>query len=129
MQLIQNVATCLVCTSHKYCWITPLLCSLHCFPVAAQIQFKTLMLVYKAKNGPVPKYLQGLVKPCIVSHNLRPSSLFRLGQGSPSAHPRTWGKQASKLYLLPNDGTSFNCLSELLIVFRSFKNRLFYFTY
>ncbi|KAK1796451.1 hypothetical protein P4O66_009508, partial [Electrophorus voltai] len=38
--------------------ITPLLRSLHWLPVAACIRFKTLMLDYKAKNGPAPSYMR-----------------------------------------------------------------------
>ncbi|KAK1802033.1 hypothetical protein P4O66_004366 [Electrophorus voltai] len=38
--------------------VTPLLCSLHWLPVAAHIRFKTLMLAYKAKNGPAPSYMR-----------------------------------------------------------------------
>ncbi|KAK1794940.1 hypothetical protein P4O66_010142 [Electrophorus voltai] len=42
--------------------ITPLLRSLHWLSVAARIRFKTLMLAYKAKNGPAPSYMRSMVK-------------------------------------------------------------------
>ncbi|KAK3568177.1 hypothetical protein QTP86_034106 [Hemibagrus guttatus] len=42
----------------KFSHTTPLLRSLHWLPVAARIRFKTLMLAYKAKNGPAPSYLK-----------------------------------------------------------------------
>lgn len=71
----------------------PLLRSLHWLPAAPQIQFKTLMLAYKAKVGTVPMYFQSLIKPCTVPHNLRVSSLASL-----HPPPRTQGRQASRLF-------------------------------
>ncbi|KAI5614117.1 hypothetical protein C0J50_3838, partial [Silurus asotus] len=57
LQMIQNAAARLVFNQPKFSHTTPLLRSLHWLPVAARIRFKTLMLVYKAKNGPAPSYL------------------------------------------------------------------------
>ncbi|KAI4892629.1 hypothetical protein NFI96_034103 [Prochilodus magdalenae] len=45
----------------KFTHVTPLLRSLHWLPVVARIRFKTLMLDYKAKNGPAPPYLMAMV--------------------------------------------------------------------
>ncbi|KAK1801862.1 hypothetical protein P4O66_022490, partial [Electrophorus voltai] len=42
--------------------VTPLLRSLHWLSVAACIRFKTLLLAYKSKNGPVPSYMRSMVK-------------------------------------------------------------------
>ncbi|KAK3556109.1 hypothetical protein QTP70_005553 [Hemibagrus guttatus] len=53
---------------------TPLLCSLHWLPVAARIRFKTLMLAYKAKNGPAPSYLKALVTPRTAPRSHRSTS-------------------------------------------------------
>ncbi|KAI4888921.1 hypothetical protein NFI96_005926 [Prochilodus magdalenae] len=39
-----------------------LLSSLHWLPFVARIRFKTLLLAYKAKNGPAPPYLMAMVK-------------------------------------------------------------------
>ncbi|KAK3554541.1 hypothetical protein QTP70_025392 [Hemibagrus guttatus] len=54
LQKIQNAAAPLVFNLPKFSHTTPLLRSLHWLPVAARIRFKTLMLAYKAKNGPAP---------------------------------------------------------------------------
>ncbi|KAK3570901.1 hypothetical protein QTP86_029372, partial [Hemibagrus guttatus] len=56
LQMIQNAAARLVFNLPKFSHTTPLLLSLHWLPVAACIRFKTLMLAYKAKNGPAPSY-------------------------------------------------------------------------
>ncbi|KAI4876009.1 hypothetical protein NFI96_019274 [Prochilodus magdalenae] len=50
-------AACLIFNLPKFTHVTPLLRSLHWLPVVARIRFKTLMLAYKAKNGPAPHYL------------------------------------------------------------------------
>ncbi|KAL7838182.1 hypothetical protein AOLI_G00265860, partial [Acnodon oligacanthus] len=62
LQLIQNAAARLVFNLAKFSHVTHLLRSLHWLPVAAHIRFKTLMLAYKAKNGPAPTYLMAVVK-------------------------------------------------------------------
>ncbi|XP_062419407.1 uncharacterized protein LOC134132170 [Pungitius pungitius] len=53
---------------------TPLLRSLHWFPVAAHIQFKTLVLTHHAVNGSGPVYIRDMVKPYIPTRTLRSAS-------------------------------------------------------
>ena len=48
--------------SLKYGHITPILRNLHWLPVEYNIQFKILLLTYKALNGLAPVYLQTLLK-------------------------------------------------------------------
>ncbi|KAK3565551.1 hypothetical protein QTP86_011914 [Hemibagrus guttatus] len=74
LQMIQNAATRLVFNLPKFSYTTPLLCFLHWLPVAARIRFKTLMLAYKAKNGPAPSYLKALVTPRTAPRSLRSTS-------------------------------------------------------
>ncbi|KAI4900458.1 hypothetical protein NFI96_007344 [Prochilodus magdalenae] len=62
LQLVQNAAARLIFNLPKFTHVTPLLRSLHWLSVAARIRFKTLMLAYKAKNGPVPPYLMAMKK-------------------------------------------------------------------
>ncbi|KAK3545252.1 hypothetical protein QTP70_002417 [Hemibagrus guttatus] len=62
----------------KFSHTTPLLRSLHWLPVAARIRFKTLMLAYKAKNGPAPSYLKALVTSRTAPRLLRSTSTARL---------------------------------------------------
>ncbi|KAK3510028.1 hypothetical protein QTP70_026003, partial [Hemibagrus guttatus] len=78
LQMIQNAAARLVFNLSKFSHTTPLLRSLHWLPVAARIRFKTLMLAYKAKNGPAPSYLKALVTPRTVPRSLRSTSTARL---------------------------------------------------
>ncbi|KAF7709877.1 hypothetical protein HF521_016727, partial [Silurus meridionalis] len=66
------------CSSLLFSHTTPLLRSLHWLPVAARIRFKTLMLAYKAKNGPAPSYLSDLITSRTAPRCLRSSSTARL---------------------------------------------------
>ncbi|KAI4897115.1 hypothetical protein NFI96_004734 [Prochilodus magdalenae] len=94
LQLVQNAAARLIFNLPKFTHVTPLLCSLHWLPVVAHIRFKTLMLAYKAKNGPAPPYLMAMVKSRAVPRALRASSTARLEPPS----LRTHGRQASRLF-------------------------------
>ncbi|KAK3517370.1 hypothetical protein QTP70_004692 [Hemibagrus guttatus] len=78
LQMIQNAAARLVFNLPKFSHTTPLLRSLHWLPVAARIRFKTLMLAYKAKNGPAPSYLKALVTFRTAPRLLRSTSTARL---------------------------------------------------
>ncbi|KAK3561680.1 hypothetical protein QTP86_012563 [Hemibagrus guttatus] len=78
LQMIQNAAARLVFNLPKFSHTTPLLRSLHWLPVAARIRFKTLMLAYKAKNGPTPSYLKALITPRTAPRSLRSTSTARL---------------------------------------------------
>ncbi|KAI4887534.1 hypothetical protein NFI96_017105 [Prochilodus magdalenae] len=77
LQLFQNAAARLIFNLPKFTHVTPLLRSLHWLPVVARIRFKTLMLTYKAKNGPAPPYLMATVKSRSVLRVLRASMAAR----------------------------------------------------
>ncbi|KAI5101009.1 hypothetical protein C0J45_8212, partial [Silurus meridionalis] len=93
LQMIQNAAAGLVFNLPKFSHTTPLLL-LHWLPVAARIRFKTLMLAYKAKNGPAPFYLSDLITSRTAPRCLRSSSTARLVP--PSLRMR--GKYTSRLF-------------------------------
>ncbi|KAK3517157.1 hypothetical protein QTP86_005119 [Hemibagrus guttatus] len=78
LPMIQNAAARLVFNLPKFFHTTPLLCSLHWLLVAACIRFKTLMLAYKAKNGPAPSYLKALITSRTAPRLLRSTSTARL---------------------------------------------------
>ncbi|KAK3505666.1 hypothetical protein QTP70_005356 [Hemibagrus guttatus] len=94
LQMIQNAAARLVFNLPKFSHTTPLLRSLHWLPVAARIRFKTLMLAYKAKNGPVPSYLKALVTSRTAPRLLRSTSTARLVPPS----LREKGRYTSRLF-------------------------------
>ncbi len=78
LQMIQNAAARLVFNEHKRAHVTPLFVSLHWLPVAARIQFKTLMLAYRTTTGSAPVYFHSLLRIYIPSRSLRSASERRL---------------------------------------------------
>ncbi len=78
LQMIQNAAARLVFNEPKRAHVTPLFVSLHWLPVAARIQFKTLMLAYKTTTGSAPTYFHSLLRIYIPSRSLRSASERRL---------------------------------------------------
>ncbi len=78
LQMIQNAAARLVFNEPKRAHVTPLFVSLHWLPVAACIQFKTLMLAYRTTTGSAPTYFHSLMTIYIPSRSLRSASERRL---------------------------------------------------
>ncbi len=78
LQMIQNAAPRLVFNEPKRAHVTPLFVSLHWLPVAALIQFKTLMLAYRTTTGSAPIYFHSLLRIYIPSRSLRSASERRL---------------------------------------------------
>ncbi len=76
--MIQNAAAQLVFNEPKREHVTPLFVSLHWLPVAARIQFKTLMLAYETTTGSAPTYFHSLLRIYIPSRSLRSASERRL---------------------------------------------------
>ena len=54
--------------------IKPVLKQLHWLPVSQRIDYKILLLTYKALNGQAPGYITELLKPYVPTRNLRSSS-------------------------------------------------------
>ncbi len=78
LQMIQNAAARLVFNEPKRAHATPLFVSLHWLPVAARIQFKTLMLAYRTTTGSAPTYFHSLLRIYIPSRSLISASERRL---------------------------------------------------
>ncbi len=78
LQMIQNAAARLVFNEPKRAHVTPLFVSLHWLPVAARIQFKTLMLAYRTITGSAPTYFHSLLRIYIPYRSLRSASERRL---------------------------------------------------
>ena len=61
LQRLQNAAARLISNVPRYSHITPVLWSLHWLPVKFRIDFKILLLTFKAVNGHVPGYSTDLI--------------------------------------------------------------------
>ncbi|XP_051811516.1 uncharacterized protein LOC110970601 [Acanthochromis polyacanthus] len=71
LQLIQNAAARVLTGVSKRDHISPILASLHWLPVKSRIEFKILLLTYKALNNQSPSYLKDLIVPYYPSRTLR----------------------------------------------------------
>ncbi|KAF7705582.1 hypothetical protein HF521_020868, partial [Silurus meridionalis] len=71
LQLVQNAAARILTRSRKYDHITPILSSLHWLPVKFRIDFKLLLLTYKALNGLAPMYFSSLLTRYNLPRSLR----------------------------------------------------------
>ena len=70
---VQNNAARLICRTSKFDHISPVLHTLHQFPVEQRIEYKLLLLAFKSVNNDGPSYLSDL-KFYIPSRQLRSSS-------------------------------------------------------
>ena len=71
LQLIQNAAARVLTRTRIRDHITPVLASLHWLPIKFRIEFKILLLTYKALNGQAPSYLKELIVPYQPTRTLR----------------------------------------------------------
>ena len=63
LQLVQNAAARVLTRTKKREHISPVLASLHWLPVKSRIEFKILLLTFKALNNMAPLYLKELIVP------------------------------------------------------------------
>ena len=78
LQRVLNASARLVCNSPTFCHISPLLRGLHWLPVIARIEFKVLLITFKAIHGLAPKYLCDLLTFLSSLYNLRSSDSILL---------------------------------------------------
>ncbi len=71
LQLVQNAAARVLTRTRKYDHISPVLSTLHWLPIKHRIDFKILLITYKALNGLAPQYLSELLSHYIPSRPLR----------------------------------------------------------
>ncbi len=90
LQMIQNAAARLVFNEPKRAHVTPLFVSLHWLPVAARIQFKTLMLAYRTTTGSAPTYFHSLLRIYTPSRSLRSASDLSLSRTFSFTVPGRW---------------------------------------
>ncbi len=117
LQMIQNAAARLVFNEPKRAHVTPLFVSLHWLPVAARIQFKTLMLAYRTTTGSAPAYFHSLLRIYIPSRS--PSyfhSLLRIY--IPSRSP-SYFHSLLRIYIPSRSPAYFHSLLRIYIPSRS----------
>ncbi len=73
LQIVQNSAARLLTRTKRYDHITPVLASLHWLPVCSRIDFKFLLITFKALHGLAPDYISDLLIPYVPLRSLRSS--------------------------------------------------------
>jgi len=71
LQMVQNAAARVLTRTKKYEHITPVLSSLHWLPIEQRIDYKVLLLTFKALNGLAPQYMSDLITTYTPSRSLR----------------------------------------------------------
>ena len=71
LQLVQNAAARVLTGTRRRDHISPILASLHWLPIKSRIEFKIVLLTYKALNGQAPSYLRELIVPYHPTRALR----------------------------------------------------------
>ncbi len=104
LQMIQNAAARLVFNEPKRAHVTPLFVSLHWLPVAARIQFKTLLLAYRTTTGSASAYFHSLLRIYIPSRS--PSYFHSL----------------LRIYIPSRSPTYFHSLLQIYIPSRSLRS-------
>ena len=78
LQRILNTAARIVSLTPKYTSITETLALLHWLPVRERIEFKILLLTYKALNSLAPPYISSLINVYEPPRSLRSSNSYSL---------------------------------------------------
>ena len=96
LQLIQNAAARVLTRTRRRAHITPVLKSLHWLPVSARIDFKILLLVYKALHGQAPTYIADMVIRYVPCRALRSAGTEQLVV--PKVNTKRYGEAAFCYY-------------------------------
>ena len=92
LQSVQNAAGRQITRPRKCDYITPILFHLHWLPVSEQINFKILLLTFKALHQQSPTYIQDLITRYLLSRLLQSS--FMLSLNPVSFNVKTYGSRA-----------------------------------
>ena len=137
LQRVQNAVARLTTGTAKFSHITPVLRTFHWLPIKQRVQFKMLILVFKAINGLAPNYITNLVNICPSKYLLRRKNEILLepynGKTKKTLGDRAFAVAAPRLLnSLPREirhETCFNIFVShgFLLIFTKFNCSLSYF--
>ncbi len=106
LQMVQNAVARVLTRTRKYDHISPVLSTLHWLPIKHHIDFKILLITYKALNGLAPQYLSELLphySPPLPLHSKNSGHLIIPRISKSTAGGRSFFYLAPKLWNnLPN---------------------------
>ena len=121
LQKVQNSAARLLTGTKKYDHITPVLKKLHWLPVKSRIDYKILLLCFKALHDLAPKYLCDMIRKKKPGQELRPSSIRELEV--PPSKTKTYGDRAFS-YIAPTLWNSLPSNIRKIDKLQTFKSKL-----
>ena len=81
LQKIQNVAARMISGTSRFEHISPVLMDLHWLPVKKRVDFKLLVITYKALHGLAPAYISNLIELHVPGrHGLRSACTPKLSE-------------------------------------------------
>ena len=92
LQRIQNIACRILCRAPRSREVDDLMCTLHWLPVRIRIQYKILLITFKALNDLAPSYISELVRVYSPSKALRSQDEFLLDP--PKTKLKTYGDRS-----------------------------------
>ena len=92
LQRVQNIAARILTGTRKYDHMTPVLYKLHWLPVKYRIEYKIILMTYRALNGLAPNYFQDLLQVYQPARSLRSSGDLKLVV--PRTRLRSYGDRA-----------------------------------
>ena len=126
LQRVQNIAARIVTKSSRYAHITPILQELHWLPIQQRVQYKVLLLTYKALHDLAPTYIVNMVQRQTPQRCLRSSKKLLLK--IPAARLKSYGERtfqfcAPRLWnQLPSQ---IQCSENIASFKRQLKTKLF----
>ncbi len=93
LQMVQNAAARLLTRTRKYDHISPVLSTLHCLPIKHCVDFKILLITYKALIALAPQYLSDLLSHYSPPRRAVVKSTFVESKTSPS--PKRFESESS----------------------------------
>jgi len=121
LQRVQNSAAKLITVNSKYDHVTPILKRLHWLPILQRIEFKILLLTYKAIHGLAPEYIANLLH--IKEGHPRTRSSESHNFVVPSTKCKTFGDRCFSV-AAPKLWNSLPCDIKLSVSLDIFKQKL-----
>ncbi len=113
LQMVQNAAARVITSTRKYDHISPVLSTLHWLPIKHRIDFKILLITYKALSGLAPQYLSELL-----SQYSPPRPLRSQNSGHLIIHQQYQKLHRKKIDIYANISLFLSC-SEVTVATRS----------
>ena len=112
LQTAQNAAAQIIVHADKYACAKPILKELHWLPIQQRINFKIILLTFKALHGLTATYISELISIKIVSRDFTITKVY----SSWNIHITLLLVKELSPILLQNYGTSYPLQSETLII-------------